>query len=124
MITTTGVSTRITLNNILYLTDFSEPSEAALPFATAIARGYGAIVHALHVLMPSPVVYMTPELVADGIAGQEEAASLEMQKVESELAGLPHETIVERGFKVWPVLARTIQEHAIDLVVLGTHGRT
>src|SRR4029077_3270664 len=31
---------------------------------------------------------------------------------------------VERGFKVWPVLARTIQEHAIDLVVLGTHGRT
>jgi nucleotide-binding universal stress UspA family protein len=124
MITTTGVSTRITLNNILYLTDFSEPSEAALPFATAIARGYGAIVHALHVLMPSPVVYMTPELVADGIAGQEEAASLEMQRVESALAGLPHETIVERGSAVWPTLERAIKEHMIDLVVLGTHGRT
>jgi nucleotide-binding universal stress UspA family protein len=120
----TGTNTRITLNNILYLTDFSEPSEAALPFATAIARGYGAVVHALHVLMPSPYVYMTPELVAAGISGQEEAASLEMQKVESALTGLPHETIVERGFAVWPVLERAIKEHTIDLVVLGTHGRT
>ena len=34
----TDASTRITLKNILYLTDFSEPSEAALPFAAAIAR--------------------------------------------------------------------------------------
>jgi nucleotide-binding universal stress UspA family protein len=121
---TTGASTRITLKNILYLTDFSEPSEAALPFATAIARGYGASVYALHVLMPAPYVYTTPELTAAAIAGLEEGANLEMQKVESELAGLPHETIVERGFAVWPTLERTIKEHTIDLVVLGTHGRT
>jgi nucleotide-binding universal stress UspA family protein len=121
---TTGASTRITLKNILYLTDFSEPSEAALPFATAIARGYGASVYALHVLMPAPYVYTTPELTAAAIAGLEEGANLEMQKVESELAGLPHETIVERGFTVWPTLERAIKEHTIDLVVLGTHGRT
>jgi len=44
--------TRIALKSILYLTDFSEPSEAALPFAVAIARDYGAKVHALHVLTP------------------------------------------------------------------------
>jgi hypothetical protein len=36
------VGTRIALKNILYLTDFSEPSEAALPFATSVAREYGA----------------------------------------------------------------------------------
>jgi hypothetical protein len=29
---------RLTLKNILLLTDFSEPSELALPFAIAIAR--------------------------------------------------------------------------------------
>ena len=34
----TGV--RLTLKNILLLTDFSEPSELAVPFATAIAREY------------------------------------------------------------------------------------
>jgi nucleotide-binding universal stress UspA family protein len=121
---TTGASARITLKSILYLTDFSEPSEAALPFATAIARGYDASVYALHVLMPAPYVYSTPELTAAAITGLEEGANQEMQKVESELAGLPHETIVERGFAVWPTLERAIKEHTIDLVVLGTHGRT
>lgn len=121
---TPEVNTRITLKNILYLTDFSEPSEAALPFANAIARAYGASVYALHVLMPAPYVYTTPELTAAAITGLEEGANAEMQRVESEFSGLPHETIVERGFAVWPTLERTIKEHAIDLVVLGTHGRT
>ncbi len=36
---------RVLLRNILFLTDFSGPSEAALPFAAAIARGYGATVY-------------------------------------------------------------------------------
>ena len=58
---TVEASTRVTLKNILFLTDFSEPSEAALPFAVAIAREYGAKVHALHVLTPAPYVYSTPD---------------------------------------------------------------
>jgi len=44
--------TRVVLKNVLYLTDFSESSAVALPFAVAIARNYGATVHALHVLTP------------------------------------------------------------------------
>ena len=35
--------TAVALKSILYLTDFSEPSEAALPFAIAIARNYEAL---------------------------------------------------------------------------------
>lgn len=117
-------STRISLKNILYLTDFSEPSEAALPFAAAIAREYGAMVRALHVLTPAPYVYTTPELTAAAIEGQEEGAQTEMRKVESQLTGLPHETILERGIAVWPTLERAIKDYHIDLIVLGTHGRT
>ena len=49
---TTREKTRITLKNILYLTDFSRPSEAALPFVVGLAHNYGAKVHALHVLTP------------------------------------------------------------------------
>ena len=45
-------STRMSLKSVLYLTDFSEISEAALPFALAVASNYGAKVHALHVLTP------------------------------------------------------------------------
>ncbi len=39
----------VKVKNILYLTDFSKPSEAALPFAVTLGRGCGAKVHALHV---------------------------------------------------------------------------
>jgi len=121
---TLETSKPVSLKNILYLTDFSEPSEAALPFAIEIARAYGASVYALHVLVPSTLTYMTPESPAAAIEWQEEAAQNEMQRVDAQLMGLPHETIVERGTDIWSTLEQAIREHAIELIVLGTHGRT
>jgi nucleotide-binding universal stress UspA family protein len=121
---TTEVRTPTKVKNILYLTDFSEPSEAALPFATTLARGYGATVHALHVLIPAPYVYMPPGLTAAAIEVAEESAQAAMQRVESLLAGLEHKTLVERGIEIWPAVRRAIEEDNVDLIVLGTHGRT
>ncbi len=121
---TAVISKRVTLKNILYLTDFSEPSEAALPFAIAVAREYGAKVFALHVFMPQPYMPPIPELTLPATEAQEEAAKAEMQRVESQLAGLPHETIVERGVAVWATLEQAVKNYQIDLLVLGTHGRT
>lgn len=115
---------RVTLNNILYLTDFSEPSEAALPFATAIAREYGAKVYAFHVLIPAAYLYTTPEVTAAGIEAQEEVCLQEMKRVEAQLVGVPHEMVVERGTGIWPALEQAIKDYDIDLIVLGTHGRT
>lgn len=115
---------RVTLKNILYLTDFSEPSEAALPFVTTIAREYQSKVYALHILMTVPMPDATPESTAAMIEAQEERAQAEMQRLESQLAGLPHETYVERGLGVWPPVKDAIKEYGIDLIVLGTHGRT
>lgn len=114
----------ISLKNILFLTDFSEPSEAALPFAVEIARGYGANVCALHVFMTPPYVYTTPEMTAASIEAEEEYVKAAMQKTDSQLAGLPHEMIIERGLDVWPAIQKTVEEHNVSLIVLGTHGRT
>ena len=114
----------VKIKNILYLTDFSEPSEAALPFAVALGRGYGAKVHALHIFVPTPYVYTTPGLTVAAIEAAEENAQSEMQRVESQLDGLQHETIMKRGIGVWPAIAQAIQDHDADLIVLGTHGRT
>ena len=118
------LSTPTKVRNILYLTDFSEPSEAALPFAATIARGYGAKVHALHVLIPAPYVYMTPGLTVAAIEAAEETAQAEIQRLESRLAGLKHDALVERGIEVWPAVRRAIEDDEVDLIVLGTHGRT
>jgi len=114
----------VKVKNILFLTDFSKASEAALPFAITCGRGYGAKVHALHILMPAPYVCTTPGLTVAAIEAEEENAQVEMQRVESQLAGLQHETVVARGFEVWPAVQQAIQDDDVDLIVLGTHGRT
>jgi nucleotide-binding universal stress UspA family protein len=121
---TSAVTAPAKVRNILYLTDFSEPSKAALPFATVLGQRYGAKVHALHVLTPAPYVYMTPELTTEAIEAAKQYAQAEMQTVESRLAGLKHTTLVERGIEVWPAVRRAIAEDDVDLIVLGTHGRT
>ena len=50
--------TGISLKNILFATDFSEASEAALPYAAAISRRYESQLHVVHVMLP--LVYMVP----------------------------------------------------------------
>lgn len=118
----TGV--RLTLKNILLLTDFSEPSELALPFATAIAREYESKVYAMHVLTPVPLAYAAPESAAAAMEGLEEGAQEGMQRVDAQLAGVPHETMLVRAESVWSPVEQVLDESEIDLVILGTHGRT
>jgi nucleotide-binding universal stress UspA family protein len=115
---------RVTLSNILYLTDFSEPSEAALQFAAAVAREYGAKIYAYHALVPAAYLYTTPELVPVSIEAQEEAAEQNMKHADAQLTGLPHEMVVERATGIWPSVEHAIQDYHADLIVLGTHGRT
>ncbi len=118
------VGTRIDLKNILYLTDFSQPSEAALPFAVSVAREYGAKIYAFHVFIPAVYTYTTPEVTEVSIEAQEDAAKLNMQRLGAQLAGLSHESILEGATGIWPAIEQAIKDYAIDLIVLGTHGRT
>ena len=120
----TEAGARLSLKNILFLTDFSEPSETAAPYATAIAREYEATVHALHVLTPVPLSYATPESSAVVIDGLEEAAQAEMQRLGSQLAGIAHETAIVRAESVWPAVEQMLNDRDMDLVIMGTHGRT
>ena len=115
---------RVRLKNILYLTDFSEPSETVIPFAIAIAREYESKVYAMHVLTPVPLGYANPESAAAAIEGLEEDAQMGMQRVDAQLVGVPHETMLVRSESVWPPVEQALSECEIDLVILGTHGRT
>ena len=116
--------TRLVLKNFLFLTDFSEPSEEAIPFAIGLAREYEAKLHALHVLTPVPLKYATPEATSAAIEGIEEGAQAGMQRLESQLAGVTYETILVRGESVWLSVEKILSDRNIDLVILGTHGRT
>jgi nucleotide-binding universal stress UspA family protein len=118
------VDKRISLNNILFLTDFSAASERALPFVREIAREYSAKVFALHVLVPDVLTYMTPDSPAAAIELQKESALAEMQRVETQLTGVPNKEVVIAGKEVWAALEPMLKEDRVDLIVLGTRGRT
>ena len=116
--------TSIAIRNILYLTDFSHASDAALPFATAIARDHNAKIYAVHVLVPDIFLYLTPGSFAGALDLQQKWADTEMQHVEAQLSGLPHKALIERAEKLWQALEPRIKQYEIDLIVLGVHGLT
>lgn len=123
----TAAKRAISIKNILYATDFSTSSEAALPYAAAIAHRFGSTLHATHIVSDTSLLLMTGgvDYVTFGTL-YEDAHSLAKEKVEavaSRLAGISTRCYVRHG-KVWPNLSTIIAENAIDLIVVGTHGRT
>ena len=111
--------------NILIATDFSECSERALSYATGAARRYGSTLHFAHVVPINTYYLAGPDAL--GVAldqAQREAAALVIRlQVAKQLAGVQHRTWVQRGY-VSETLGELIAREHVDLVVMGTHGRT
>ena len=103
---TTATKTRISLKNILCPTDFSPAAETALPYTIGLARRYGAKVHALHVTEAT-----------------QEQAKLEAQQLHKMLATVPHEVSICEG-DIWPLVSDMVEKQKIDMIVIGTSGRT
>lgn len=114
------IPTRVSLKNILVATDFSACSDAVLPYVRSIAREYSSTVFLTHVI--SPEILGVDPFQMDAVRANAEAL---MQELESSdlLEGMPHKVLIEEG-DTWDVLSRIIAEQHIDLIVLGTHGRT
>ena len=113
---------RIALENILFATDFSPCSNAALPYALSVARRYGATVHAAHVLPTNAeLVMMSPESWPT-LAEDDKRIQPYLDRLDRQLQAVPHSVLTPRG-NVANAIARIIGEREIDLLVLGTHGR-
>jgi len=97
------------VSRILVATDFSQPSEVAVRAAANHARLLGARLHLLHVVWPGSDATPSPRLeqLAEGLRGD----------------GLTVVTAVESGLP-GPEIVRYATREAIDLIVVGTHGRT
>jgi nucleotide-binding universal stress UspA family protein len=104
------------LDNVLVATDFSAASKKAVLYATAIARRHNSKLFIAHV-----VTSRSESALMDGWrAGQAEIIE---QLLANRLDGIEHELVVNSG-QVGEVLPRLIAENRIDLVVVGTRGRT
>jgi nucleotide-binding universal stress UspA family protein len=123
---TTPTQTRIQLKNILYCTDLSEAASSALPYAVGLARHFGSTVHALHVRhIVQPAVAppfgepMEPIVLGPKIMEIRE----EIQDKFNAFSNVQNEIMIADGEILLSVL-NAIEEKQIDLIVLGTHGRT
>ena len=118
-------------DRILVPTDGSEQAIAAIDEGIELAQLTGATVHALYVVEPIPL----GRFPAGGeAAGKEWGDVVDRQKSEGERAV---ETITERGEAVGVDVVEAIEhgkpsaeileyvdEHDVDAIVMGTHGRT
>ncbi len=99
--------TRVDLKSILFATDLSHASAAAVPYVVAIAEQYGSRVCAVHVR------------TGDWDRMQEE----EVERLKDGLRTIQHEFLVETG-DIRTVLLSLVGTTQSDLLVLGTHGRS
>ncbi len=116
---------RIALRRILTAVDFSSASTAALRYAITVAHAYDARIYLAHVIRPDVYQLVAPEAVGAVLEQTRRFAEQQMAKilVSGLLRGVPHQVLLGQG-AFWSVLSTMIQEHEIDLVVVGTHGRT
>lgn len=118
-------STRLALKNILFATDFSSCANAALPYATALARHFGSRLCLAHVLQEEPRLGIPLDALPDIYDDAHNQAEREMTRVMRSdlLKGLTTESVMRRGM-VAEVLEDLIESRKADLLVIGTHGRS
>lgn len=120
---TTNVANRVQLRNILYATDFSQAAGAAFPYGAEFARRFGAKFYAVHVRTPENYVLAAPEAWTSLNEEYEKQERELRQVLRNDLPDIETEVLTAEG-GVWAVLESVINEKKIDLLVLGTRGRT
>lgn len=115
--------TRITLKNILFATDFSVASNAAAPIAIEIARRYGGKVYGVHVNRFDDYTATAPNAWAAMAEAAEKETKEDAGRLNEQLQGIEHEVVIGEG-SIWEVISNVIEQREIDLIVLGTRGRT
>jgi len=109
------------INKILFSTDFSHASDAALPLATSLARDHDAQLLIVHVQEPAPaygggeMYYGIPEPTSHQLAEMLHKIVPADPSVRFEhhlIVGAPPRALVEFA-----------KEQDVDLIVMGTHGR-
>ncbi|MCC7203417.1 MAG: universal stress protein [Nitrospirae bacterium] len=115
----------IEFSKILYLTDFSEPSESAAPYAISIAGKYGCRIYVAHVI--EPFTY------ADDFGIDYGAQLREMEATARRLLDKTVASMKKTGANIESVMlsgnpsaeiVRFARDEAIDLIVMATHGRS
>lgn len=110
------------IKKILFPTDFSHTGDAALHLATSLARDNGATLLIVHVEEP-PVAYGGGEMYY----GIPDPATEDLQRMLREIKPDDESVLYEHRLVTGDpaaAVARLAEEEHVDMIVMGTHGRT
>ncbi len=119
----------IAIKKILVATDFGPASENALRYGQALARGFGAALHVLHVTenvyaraMDGYGYASIPPQVQEDIerAARKQTEELLSDEDRRELKAI---AVTVTHNSPAHVIVEYASDHTVDLIVLGTHGR-
>jgi universal stress protein A len=110
------------VKKILFPTDFSHCGDAALKMATSLARDSSATLLIVHVEEP-PVAYGAGEMYYGVPEPATEDLRTMLQAVIPTDPDVPFEHRLITGDPA-TAIARLADEEGVDLIVMGTHGRT
>lgn len=117
------------IKQILYATDLSPLSKVALDYAVYLAGKLGAELHVVHVVDDSYRYWLTMEVatVPAGPPVEELISAAQTQMGEFLAHKVPAGvTTIQRVIRGQPFveIIRYAREHHMDMIVMGTHGRT
>ena len=116
------------IKTILCPVDFSDSSEAALDVALALAAKLGGSLELVHVIQPP--IYVGWEDSPAGLAATAEMLEVSRDRTKQQLEtlaskygnrGVPLKTTLQEGAPHHEITERS---KTVDLIVMGTHGRT
>jgi nucleotide-binding universal stress UspA family protein len=121
-----------TFNKILAPTDFSDDSKLALTYAVTLAQKFSSEIIVVHVdqpLAPVMVSELNPGLdVSTMNRIAEEGRLLALKELDGTTASLRESGVKARGLMrvgaPFLEIIHTAQSEGVDLIVMGTHGRT
>jgi nucleotide-binding universal stress UspA family protein len=114
----------IRLKRILFASNFSATSAMALPYAASMARRFGAEIFVSHVIALEEYEHIEPAQLDATLAQMKLDAGKRIEALlsASGFSGIPYRVFLDHG-DVMEAVAAQVREHAIDLIVAGSHGR-
>ena len=119
----------IVLKKILVPTDFGDAADAALHYARALARNFGASVDVLHVAedlssrMFAGEVYVAMPATLQKDVEDMARKQLDQRLIDNDPEPLPVQRIVITSNAPALTIVNYARESNVDLIVMGTHGR-
>jgi nucleotide-binding universal stress UspA family protein len=114
----------IRMKRILFATNFTETSAAALPYAAAFARRFNAEICATHIIPHEEYAHLEPAQRDETVSRMKQTARKRIKRLlaQSRFNDIRFRIILDHG-DVMETISKVVESEQIDLIVAGSHGR-